>query len=1299
MRVFRFAIDRGGTFTDVYAEMDVVDAQGVVQEIRPKVIKLLSEDPANYPDAPREGIRRVLEAMTGTPHPRDQPVDTSRIQSIRMGTTVATNALLERQGERTVLITTKGFRDLLFIGNQSRPKIFDLEINTPDMLYESVIEVDERLQLISDAKDRKDTDVKGISGDYIRVAKELDRNDLREKLQAAKAAGIQSAAIVLLHSYTFPKHELEAAKLAKELGFTQISLSSEVMPMIKAVPRGYTTCADAYLTPVIKTYVASFCAGFDSELEHVKISFMQSDGGLASMKHFHGHRAILSGPAGGVVGYARTTRPPGETASSNVPPPAVIGFDMGGTSTDVSRFDGKFEHVLESVTANVPVRAPQLDIQTVAAGGGSRLFYKNGMFVVGPESVRAHPGPVCYRKNGYLSVTDANLVTGRILPKFFPKIFGPNEDEELDVDGSKRAFAQLTEKINASPAANGTKYTLEEVASGFLRVANEAMCRPIRNLTQMKGYDISTHILACFGGAGPQHACSIAKALGMSKVYIHRYSGILSAYGLSVADSVVDKQRPSSAEYNGANKADLVSSLSSLAQEVKAELVADGFQSEDVHFQYFLNMRYEGTDNAVMTRGPVGDKGVPLSVSEKELLAYDFEASFVKKYQREYGFVLQNRSIIIDDVRVRGTISPELKDAALSSGASNSSSQDAASVPYSTTPFYFDDEKVWKDIPVYLHEELLEKRGAKYAGPAIIMQGTATVVIEPNWQVEVLQSGDLFLTFEGKKVAPPSDAVDSADIPLDPIQLSVFAHRFMGIAEQMGRTLARTSVSVNIKERLDFSCALFGPDGGLVANAPHLPVHLGAMQQAVRYQLQHWGNDLMDGDVLVSNHPQLAGGSHLPDITVITPVFDKKSKKIEFFVASRGHHADIGGIAPGSMPPLSKTLSEEGAAIVAFKLVDGKIGAFREQEITDILEQKGLVDDRGQPRIGTRNLRDNLSDLKAQVAANQRGVILMNELVAEYSLPIVTAYMTYIQQAAELAVRAMLHEFSLAQQLPEVGSVYAEDFMDDGTKIALKITIDRRSDSAIFDFNGTGPEIYGNVNTPPAVTYSAIIYCLRCLLTGEDLPLNQGCLTPIEVIFPKDGSILNPSADAAVVGGNVLTSQRITDVILKAFAASAASQGCMNNLTFGSATLGGYYETIAGGAGAGPSWHGRSGVHTHMTNTRITDPEILEKRYPVLLRAFHLREGSGGEGKFRGGDGVVRELEFLQDMTVSILSERRAFRPYGLAGGGDGERGMNLLTRKDGRVLNLGGKNTVDVRPHEVLTIYTPGGGGYGATN
>ncbi|KAF0711776.1 Aste57867_5034 [Aphanomyces stellatus] len=1271
MRSIRVSIDRGGTFTDVYAEMGTADG-----DVQVKVIKLLSEDPSNYPDAPREGIRRILEEFTGIPHPRNKPVDTSRLEYIRMGTTVATNALLERNGERTALVITKGFKDLLYIGNQSRPKIFDLEITSPDMLYEEVVEVDERVQLVGDA-DRKSGDVRGISGDYVRVLQPPNLDSLRQQLAAVRAKGIKSMAVVLVHSYTFTAHEKAIGALAQELGFTQISLSSEIMPMIKMVPRGFTSCADAYLTPVIKDYLQSFCSGFDDDLHHVKISFMQSDGGLTPMSSFFGNRAILSGPAGGVVGYARTTRPPRLPA-----PLPVIGFDMGGTSTDVSRYDGTFEHVFESVTANVPIRAPQLDIQTVAAGGGSRLFYKNQLFVVGPESVRAHPGPVCYRKNGYLSVTDANLVTGRIVPRFFPHIFGPHENEPLDVDGTRRAFEALTNEVNAS---QHTRYSVEEIASGFLRVANEAMCRPIRNLTQMRGYDITTHVLACFGGAGPQHACSIAKALGMSKVYIQRYSGILSAYGLSLADSVIDKQLPASCTYGPAEKPALVDNLIDLAGVVMADLAAEGFQAAHCSLEYFLNLRYEGTDTALMTRAVV-----PAGTSvDAALLAFDFEAGFMAKYQQEFGFLLSARAVLVDDIRVRGTFSPPSN-----MEKPNTSITATSAAPHATAPLYFDELKAWKDVPVYLHTDMLNTQTI-VQGPAIIMQNQATVVVEGEWTAEILPNGDLYLFLTA--TAAPSSLIateDTADVVMDPIQLSVFSHRFMGIAEQMGRTLARTSVSVNIKERLDFSCALFGPDGGLVANAPHLPVHLGAMQQAVRYQLQHWGKDLVEGDVLVSNHPQLAGGSHLPDITVMTPVFDKG--EIRFFVASRGHHADIGGIAPGSMPPLSKTLTEEGAAIVAFKLVDGRTGQFQEQGITDILLQKGKVDAKGHPAIGTRNLRDNLSDLKAQVAANQRGVLLMQDLIAEYSLRVVTAYMYFIQESAEKAVRNMLHQFSLAQQLPEVGSVSAEDFMDDGTRLALKVTIDRRTDSAIFDFTGTGAEVYGNINAPPAVTYSAIIYCLRCLLDGDDLPLNQGCLTPIQVIFPEGGSILNPSSTAAVVGGNVTTSQRVTDVILLAFRACAASQGCMNNLTFGSATLGGYYETIAGGAGAGPHWHGRSGVHTHMTNTRITDPEILEKRYPVLLNAFGLRTGSGGAGTFVGGEGVHRELKFLVPMTVSILSERRAFQPYGLAGGGPGARGHNLLTYTDGRTINLGGKNTVEVEAGDVLTILSPGGGGYG---
>ncbi|CCI48567.1 unnamed protein product [Albugo candida] len=1261
MRCFRFAIDRGGTFTDVYAEKDEYDDQGKIKQVQCKVVKLLSEDPSNYPDAPREGIRRILEEMTQTLYPRHQRIDTKHIQSIRMGTTVATNALLERNGASTILVINRSFQDLLYIGDQSRPKIFDLKIQRPEMLYENVIQVDERVQLI--ASDRREAgDIEGISGDYVRIVHPVDTEKVRHALEPLyDRENPKSIAIVLLHSYTFPQHEETIAKIARDIGFQQVSCSSHVMPMVKAVPRGLTTCADAYLTPVIQQYLKSFCSGFDDGFNKVDMSFMQSDGGLATTKEFQGHRAVLSGPAAGVVGYARTTQ-----VTRNGLRCPVIGFDMGGTSTDVSRFDQTFEHVLESVTANVPIRAPQLDIQTIAAGGGSRLFYKSGMFLVGPESVRAHPGPVCYRKKGFLSVTDANLVTGRILPQFFPHIFGPEENQPLDIDGARAAFTVLCEEINADPHTNA-QYTLEEVACGFLRVANEAMCRPIRNLTQMRGHDITGHVLACFGGAGPQHACSIARTLGISQVYVHRYSGVLSAYGLSVADSVLDKQRPYSLTYDATSKPKLVQALVDLAKGISIQLNA-------TTYHFYLNMRFEGTDTALMIRGPELDVQDPWT---ERLLRFDFERAFVERYQNEFGFLMQSQSIRVDDVRVRAIISPEIR-------IDESKHVEAVLSPHSTTPLYFEDERMWKDVDVYLHEDLMSCRGAQARGPAIIMQGTATVVVEKEWTFIIQQNGDLLLESDSQSHSK------AAHIEIDPIQLSVFSHRFMSIAEQMGRTLSQTSVSVNIKERLDFSCALFDATGGLVANAPHLPVHLGAMQQAVRYQLEFWKDDLVPGDVLVSNHPQLAGGSHLPDITVITPVFGEN--QINFFVASRGHHADIGGIAPGSMPPLSKTLAEEGAAIIAFKLVDGRNNRFREEEIADLLLQKNVPN-----AIGTRNLRDNLSDLKAQVAANNRGVTLLHKLCEEFTLQVVSAYMKFIQQAAETAVGDMLVRFSLERGLAAKDSVRARDLMDDGTEIVLEITIDRVNRSAIFDFTGTGVQVFGNVNTPPAVTFSAIIYCLRCLIPGEDLPLNQGCLNPIHVIFPNYHSILNPSDDAAVVGGNVLTSQRITDVILRAFGACAASQGCMNNLTFGSDSLGGYYETIAGGAGAGPSWHGQSGIQTHMTNTRITDVEILEKRFPVMLEAFHLREYSGGDGRFHGGQGVVRTLLFLERLTVSILSERRVFEPYGMLGGKRGKRGLNLLQRKNGCTVNLGGKNTTQVDAGDRVSIQTPGGGGFGA--
>jgi 5-oxoprolinase (ATP-hydrolysing) len=1091
--------------------------------------------------------------------------------------------------------------------------------------------------------------VQGVSGETVIVEKSPDLKQVRQQLFKLKEAGIEALAVCLLHAYTFPLHEQQIGRLAHELGgFEQISLSHEVMPMIKWVNRGHTSCAAAYLTPQITSYLSGFLRGFERELKGVPLAFMKSDGGLAPVGDFGGHQAILSGPAAGVVGYAKTTY--GQPGFLNMP---VIGFDMGGTSTDVSRYDGSLDLVLETKTAGIVVQAPQLDIHTVAAGGGSRLFLKRGMYVVGPESSRAHPGPVCYRKGGFLAVTDANAVLGRVLPRYFPKIFGPDEDEELDVEGARNAFLEL---MRENPAEAAGK-SVEELAYGFLKVANEAMCRPIRNLTTMKGYDISTHVLACFGGAGPQHACAMAKALGMGKVFIHRYGGILSAYGLSMADAAHEEQEPAADVWKGSVSASGQERLDHLQDRALRALVKQGYPSDRVVVERYLNMRYQGTDTAIMIL---------------EDPSRSFEEAFRGQYKREFGFVLFDREIVIDDYRVRAIVPGDVME------TTSPPTLIGTPTPMDTTRAYF--EHGWETVPVFDIKDL--RTGHEIPGPCIIVQPISTVVLEPSCSAVVTSEGDLDITVgsESKDVMKADDSV----IEEDPVQLSIFAHRFMGIAEQMGRTLQRTAISVNMKERLDFSCALFTRDGGLVANAPHIPVHLGAMERAVRFQVEYWQSEgregIMEGDVLVSNHPQLAGGSHLPDITVITPVFHNGS--IIFFVASRGHHADIGGIAPGSMPPHSKTLEEEGASIIAFKLVTG--GSFQEEGITEILNAPGKLPG----NHGTRNLRDNISDLKAQVAANNAGIRLLGELIQEYGLRHVEAYMHFIQLNAENTVRNMLKHFA-----SEHGSkAQAVDFMDDGSTIALAIDI-HGDGSATFDFTGTSPQVLGNHNAPPAVTYSAVIYSLRSLIR-EEIPLNQGCLAPIKFIIPEY-SLLNPSSDAGVVGGNVLTSQRIVDVVLRAFKACAASQGCMNNLTFGDEQFG-YYETIAGGSGAGPTWNGQSGIHTHCTNTRITDPEILERRYPVVLRRFSLRRGSGGPGRHPGGDGVIRELEPLRPLVMSILSERRTLRPYGLEGGKEGSSGINLLVRCDGVTVNIGGRCSSAIQPGERLRIETPGGGGFG---
>ncbi|XP_058825820.1 5-oxoprolinase [Topomyia yanbarensis] len=1254
---YNFAIDRGGTFTDVLC----ITPNGSI-----RTLKLLSEDPANYPDAPTEGIRRILEQETGGSSTAQGLVNTELIGWVRMGTTVATNALLERAGDPVALVVNRGFRDLLQIGNQARPSIFQLNIQKPSNLYQQVIEIDCRLVPAQHGicqLEHNWTELQGASDSCYLEMDPIDEDQIRAKLVEVFDKGITSLAVVLAHSYACPTHELLVGAIADQIGFRHVTLSHKAMPMCRLVARGFTACAEAYLTPHVERYLAGFRAGFKDQLQGVDVLFMQSDGGLTRMENFRGARAILSGPAGGVVGYAVT----GSRDSEQQP---LIGFDMGGTSTDVSRFAGTYDHVIESTTAGVTIQAPQLDINTVAAGGGSRLFFRSGLFVVGPESAGAHPGPTCYKKGGPLTVTDANLILGRLLPEYFPKIFGPNENEALDYMATKEAFTVLREDINRHLLESGSgerPLTLQEIAMGFIRVANEAMCRPIRAITQARGLDTSKHVLACFGGAGGQHACSIAKELGMSKVLVHKYAGILSAYGMALADVVYEIQEPSGVVLNEANRFAIQATLDELSLVCRDNLTEQGFSDDAIVLEPFLHLRYEGTDCALMC---APDKVI--SNQENYIYRYgDFEKTFVNRYKDEFGFVLEHRKIIVDDIRVRGSGKSAVYE------ESDIRDADVPLYPEKTTTTFFEEGSLV--TPVYDCSKL--RNGHTIQGPAILIDKLSTIVIEPDCQAVVTSKGDLIIEIAS------GNGNKRIDDRLDAVQLSIFNHRFMSIAEQMGRVLQRTAISTNIKERLDFSCALFGPDGGLVSNAPHIPVHLGAMQETVQYQIEVRGDTLKPGDVLLSNHPQ-AGGSHLPDLTVITPVFYPEIQKPVFFVASRGHHADIGGITPGSMPPHSKSLSQEGAAFKSFLLVDG--GVFAEDQITKRL----VTPTRAPGATGTRNLSDNLSDLKAQIAANQKGIQLVAELIDSYGLNVVQAYMGYMQQNAELAVRDMLKDIAKEAKLRTGSTILqAEESMDDGTPISLQVTIDEEKGSAICDFNGSGYEVYGNCNAPHAITLSAMIYCLRCMV-GHDVPLNQGCLAPIRVVIPKN-SILDPSDDAAVVGGNVLTSQRIVDTVFKAFGTCAASQGCMNNVTIGDENWG-YYETVAGGSGAGPGWHGTGGVHTHMTNTRITDPEILELRYPIILKKFSLRDDqSGGTGLYTGGEGVHRELLFRKPMTLSVLTERRALAPYGMAGGGQGKKGLNLLLKKD-RIINLGSKTSVAVDTGDIFSMKTPGGGGYG---
>lgn len=1267
------SIDRGGTFCDVIAKIPGEEDY---------VFKLLSNDPLNYRDAPTEGIRRVLEKFYGRSIPKDQKLSLDAIDSIRMGTTVATNALLERKGAKVCLLTTKGFRDVLKIGNQTRPNIFDLSAKKLNQLYLKVIEIDERVTLVGftegggsklKLEEVDEKVVTGTTGELVRIIREPDYEQIEKLLSELYATGeIECIALSLVHAYIFPEHEKKIALICRKIGFT-VSAGHELQPMIGMVNRTSSVVADAYLAPILGSYIQAFGSGFEGGLEAFgnKLLFMQSNGGLCPWYNFFGIKAILSGPAGGLVGF-------GYTCFDSDNGKATIGFDAGGTSTDVSRYSGKLEHIYETVVNQVSLQTPQLDISTVAAGGGSMLFWRNGMFVSGPESAGSDPGPACYRKGGPLTVTDANLILGRLIPEYFPKIFGENQDMPLDEEKTGEKFEALTKEINDTKLENTSSLAVEQVACGFLKVAIESMCRPIRTLTEAKGYNISDHNLACFGGSGGQFAVALARNLGIEYVAIHKYSSLLSAYGIYLADIVIEKQRPLSYDYCEENFGVIDKISNELTDDAYNDYAKQNLKGYPTTLQVYLNMHFAGSDTCLLIEKGGGE--------------YSCGLKFRERHQREFGFKLE-RSVIVEDVQVILLVHTEERKV---HNPFSEYSQLLSSNTIVTTnfdkkrPIYFEEEG-WIDTPVFFLPHI--KIGHVVEGPAIILDNTQTILVEPRSRAAILFEHVLLQVDKKEKQEISTKRID-------PIQLSVFGHRFMSIAEQMGRTLQQTAISTNIKERLDFSCAIFDQRGDLIANAPHIPIHLGAMSFAVKAQMNMWEGQLAPGDVLVSNHPR-AGGSHLPDITVITPIFRKDTTKPVFWAASRGHHADIGSISAGSMPSNSKTIYQEGTAIVTFKLCSK--GNFEEEGVTRLLVEEPA---KYPGSSGTRALSDNISDLKAQVSANHKGLSLLENLTEAYTLPVIQTYLSAIQSAADLAVRNLLKKVysnSHGQKLRAV------DFLDDGTLISLEILIDPELGEAVFDFSETGDEVYANLNTPKAILYSAVLYVLRCLI-NLDMPLNNGCLVPIKIIT-REGSIVDPSYEAAVVGGNVETSQRIVDVILKTFGAAADSQGTSNNLTFGitdekNSIAFGYYESICGGAGAGPNWNGQSAVHCHITNTRMTDVEVFEKRYPVIVHQYKVRENSGGDGAYRGGDGILREIEFTYGgLDISFLMERRSLAPHGIFGGKDGVRGVNtwlkteysqekkaLITRK----IYLGGKASIKVAKGDRIVIMTPSGGGYG---
>ncbi|MFQ5756712.1 MAG: hydantoinase B/oxoprolinase family protein [Acidiferrobacterales bacterium] len=1206
LRQWQFWIDRGGTFTDVVAR----HPDGTLS-----THKLLSENPERYPDAALQGVRDVL-GLVG-----DAPIPAELIESVKMGTTVATNALLERKGDRTVLVTTRGFRDALRIGYQNRPRIFARHIELPDLLYERVVEVDERYS--ADGKELVPLDLDGTRAD----------------LQAAYEQDIRSAAIVFMHGYRYPAHEQRVAGLARDIGFTQVSTSHEVSPLMKLVGRGDTTVVDAYLSPLLRRYIDTVAG----QLGGTRLLFMQSNGGLVDSEFFQGKNSILSGPAAGVVGAVRTSAAAGFDK--------IIGFDMGGTSTDVSHYEGEYERTFESDVAGVRMRAPMMYIHTVAAGGGSILRFDGSRYRVGPESAGANPGPACYRRGGPLTLTDCNVMLGKIVPSFFPHVFGPNADLPVDASMVHKSFSRLAAEI---AAAIGDTRTPQQVAHGFLEIAVHNMANAIRKISVQRGHDVSEYTLTCFGGAGGQHACLVADALGISRVLIHPYAGVLSAYGMGLADRRLMREQSVEARLADDLMPELEQVLASIEHAGRAEMQAQGVDEENITVVRKLHIRYDGTDTALL-----------VNYGGREAIRAEFEWV----HRRRFGFIHTDRSLIIEAASVEVIGAGDVGDDLVGGVQWHEGGHDRTGEPLAHVGIYTvnaaqNGEESF-EARVFSRDQL--PVGNPLEGPAIIIEANSTIVIEPGWCARLTGCNHLVLT----RITPLA-RMAAVGTQVDPVRLEIFNNLFMSIAEQMGTTLQNTSHSVNIKERLDFSCAIFDSRGELVANAPHIPVHLGSMGESVQSVIRHCAKAMRPGDAYVINAPY-NGGTHLPDVTVITPVYDDAGEHILLYVGSRGHHADIGGITPGSMPPNSSSIEQEGVLFDNFKLLDA--GQFREAGLRTLLASN---------KYPARNPDQNVADLKAQIAANEAGVQGLQRMIDHFGLATVHAFMGHVQNNAEESVRRVI------DVLKDGSFTYR---LDDGAVVQVSICIDKPRRRARIDFSGSSDQQPSNFNAPAAVCKAAVLYVFRTLV-ADDIPLNAGCLKPLDIIIPK-GSLLNPEYPAAVVAGNVETSQRIVDTLYGALGMLAASQGTMNNFTFGSARWQ-YYETICGGSGAGADFDGTDAVHTHMTNSRITDPEVLEWRFPVLLESFVIRAGSAGAGLHRGGNGVVRRIRFLEPMTAAILSSSRDVPPFGVLGGEPGAVGRNWVKRTDGRTVQLSGCDQIDMNTGDVFVIETPGGGGYG---